>query len=106
MFASIMTAREKQAENMALAILEHGKVIHFTSDSYKAGTSLTDGSFSLLVQHYVLKHGGQIGNGFNVPINVIVRVHESDKFEVDNATIIFDPWRSYPPGPNVVYYGK
>ena len=106
MFASIMTAREKQAENMALAILEHGKVIHFTSDSYKAGTSLTDGSFSLLVQHYVLKHGGQIGNGFNVPINVIVRVHESDKFEVDNATIIFDPWRSYPPGPNVVNYCK
>jgi UDPglucose 6-dehydrogenase len=53
MFESIMTAREKQAENMALAILQHGNDVYFTSDSYKSGTSLTDGSYSLLVQSYV-----------------------------------------------------
>jgi len=106
LFQGIMTAREKQAEHMALAILKHGENVHFTSDSYKPGTDLVDGSYSLLVQHYVKKHGGQIANGFDTPVQVIVRVHESDQFTADNNTIIFDPWRSYPMASNVVYYGK
>jgi len=106
LFESIMTAREKQAENMALAILKHGENVHFTSDSYKPGTNLVDGSYSLLVQHYVKKHGGQIVHGFDTPVQVVVRVHESDKITADNKTVIFDPWRSYPKAENVVYYGK
>jgi len=105
MFESIMTAREKQAENMARAILVHGNNIYFTSDTYKPGTSQIDGSSSLLLQHYVVKHGGQIVNGIDTPVEVIVRVHESDQFTADNKTIIFDPWRSYPPADNVIYYG-
>jgi UDPglucose 6-dehydrogenase len=106
LFEGIMTARERQAENMALAILEHGKNVYFTSDAYKPGTTLVDGSYSLLVQHYVIKHGGQIVHGFDNPVEVIVRVHESDKITTDNNTVIFDPWRSYPKTANVVYYGK
>ena len=104
-FETIMTAREKQAENMAKAILKHGSAVFFTSDSYKPGTTLVDGSYSLLVQHYVVKHGGQIVNGFDNPVQVIVRVHESDEITADNNTVIFDPWRSYPPADNVFYYG-
>ena len=104
-FETIMTAREKQAENMAKAILKHGSAVFFTSDSYKPGTTLVDGSYSLLVQHYVVKHGGQIVNGFDNPVQVIVRVHESDEITADNKTTIFDPWRSYPPADNVFYYG-
>ena len=106
MFESIMTARERQAENMAKAILEHGKNIYFTSDSYKAGVNMPDGSSSLLLQHYVIKHGGQIVNGIDTPVEVVVRVHETDKVSADDSTIIFDPWRSYPRASNVVYYGK
>ena len=106
MFETIMTAREKQAENMALAILEHGTNIWFSSDSYKAGTELVDGSSSLLVQYYVKKHGGTLANGIDTPVEVIVRVHESDEFTADDNTIIFDPWRSYPPADNVFYYGQ
>jgi len=106
LFEGIMTARERQAENMALAILEHGKNVYFTSDTYKPGTDMTDGSYSLLVQHYVKQHGGQIVHGFDNPVEVIVRVHESDKITADNETMIFDPWRSYPKAENVVYYGK
>ena len=106
LFESIMTARERQAENMALEILEHGKNIYFTSDTYKPGTDMTDGSYSLLVQHYVVEHGGQIVHGFDNPVEVIVRVHESDQITTDDKTIIFDPWRSYPKAANVVYYGK
>ena len=105
-FQTIITAREKQAENMALAILEHGKNVYFTSDSFKPGTDMVDGSYSLLVQHYVKKHGGKLANGFDNPVQVIVRVHESDEISADNNTVIFDPWRSYPAADNVVYYGK
>jgi UDPglucose 6-dehydrogenase len=106
LFESIMTARERQAENMARAILKYGKNISFSSDSYKAGTDLVDGSYSLLVQYYIEQLGGHIVNGFDNPVEVIVRVHESDKIVADNATIIFDPWRTYPKADNVVYYGK
>ena len=106
LFASIVTARETQAENMAKAILKHGKAVCFSSDTYKAGTDLVDGSYSLLVQYYVQKHGGIIANGIDTPVEVLVRVHESDQISADNHTIIFDPWRSYPEADNVVYYGK
>ena len=106
MFESIMTARERQAETMAKAILTHGNNIWFSSDSYKPGTDLVDGSYSLLVQHYVKEHGGQLVNGIDTPVQVIVRVHESDQISADDKTIIFDPWRSYPKADNVVHYGK
>ena len=106
LFESIMSAREKQAENMAKEILKHGKNIAFSSDSYKPNTDLVDGSYSLLVQHYVVKHGGQIVKGSNIPVQVIVRVHETDSITTDSNTIVFDPWRTYPPASNVVYYGK
>jgi UDPglucose 6-dehydrogenase len=106
LFENIMIARERQAENMALEILKHGKNISFSNNSYKPNTDLTDGSYSLLVQHYVEKHGGILVNGFDHPVEVIVRVHEADKITADNKTIIFDPWRSYPKADNVVYYGK
>ena len=106
MFESIMTAREQQAETMAKAILTHGKNIWFSSDSYKAGTDLIDGSSSLLVQHYVKKHGGNLVNGIDTPVEVIVRVHETDQITADESTIIFDPWRTYPMANNVVHYGK
>ena len=106
MFETIMTAREQQAENMAKAILEHGKNVWFSSDSYKPGTTLVDGSYSLLVQYYVKKHGGQLAHGIDTPVEVIVRVHESDEFTADEKTIIFDPWRSYPKAENVIHYGK
>lgn len=105
-FESIMSAREKQAENMALSILKYGLNIYFTSDTYKPGTQQIDGSYSLLVQHYVKKHGGNIANGFDTPVQVVVRVHETDQVSADSNTIIFDPWRTYPKADNVVYYGK
>jgi UDPglucose 6-dehydrogenase len=106
LFEGIMTAREKQAENMAKAILEHGRNVFFTSDSYKSSTNLVDGSYSLLVQHYVVKHGGMIVDGMDEPVEVVVRVHETDEITADDKTVIFDPWRSYPKAQNVVYFGK
>ena len=106
LFAAVMTARERQAENMALEILKHGKNIFFSSNSYKPGTELVDGSYSLLVQHYIKKHGGLIASQQDDSVEVIVRVHESDVIIDNSKCIVFDPWRSYTPAPNVIYYGK
>jgi UDPglucose 6-dehydrogenase len=106
LFGSVMSARERQAENMAVEILKHGKNVFFSSNSYKPGTDLVDGSYSLLVQHYIKKHGGLIASQQDDFVQVIVRVHESDDI-INNGTVkIFDPWRSYTPAPNVIYYGK
>ena len=79
LFESIMTAREGQAETMAKAILTHGNNVYFSSDSYKPGTTLVDGSYSLLVQYYVKKHGGQLVNGIDINLEVIVMVHSTDQ---------------------------
>ena len=113
MFESIMTAREGQAETMAKAILTHGKHVYFTSDSYKPGTDLVDGSYSLLVQYYIKKHGGQLVNGIDIKLEVIVLVHSTDQIVTEvyekvakNKVTIFDPWRTYPKAENVVHYGK
>ena len=109
LFDAIAKSREVQAENMAKEILKYGKNIHFTSDTYKPGVEYTDGSYSLLVQHYVQKHGGVLVNGFDNPIEVIVRVHPEDQFTVDEKTVVFDPWRLYytsNPNVKVVHYGK
>lgn len=106
LFGAIMSAREQQAENMAREILRHGRVIYFTSDAYKPGTDLVDGSYSLLVQHYIKKHQGLIASQQDNSVEVIVRVHESDSIINQGTAKIFDPWRSYALAPNVIYYGK
>ena len=109
LFDAIAKSREVQAENMAKEILKHGTNIHFTSDTYKPGVKYTDGSYSLLVQHYVTKHGGILVNGFDNPVEVIVRVHPEDEINVDEHTVVFDPWRLYytsNPNVKVIHYGK
>ena len=105
LFSAIMDSREMQAKNMAKEVLKHGNVIYFTSDSYKPGTKLTDGSYSLLVQHYVKELGGIISHGNAEKIDVIFKVHEEDQFSTDETTIVFDPWRTHPKEKNVVHYG-
>lgn len=101
LFGSIMYAREKQAENMAKAIIKHGKKIQFSSDSYKPGVSYIDGSYSLLVQHYIKHLGGSIVN--DSP-DVFVIVHSGDA--VPDNVLVFDPWRMYN-GPNkYISYGN
>jgi UDPglucose 6-dehydrogenase len=106
LFESIMTAREQQAKNMAIAILKHGKKISFSSNTYKPQVDQTDGSYSLLVQFYIKQLGGDVVDLANDSAEVVVRVHETDDITATAGIIIFDPWRTYPNANNVVYYGK
>jgi len=92
LFGEIMKARDIQAKNMAIEILKHGKQIKFTSDSYKPGVNYTEGSYSLLVQHYIKELGGEIVT--EMP-EVIVRVHADDKVNKTQDVFVFDPWKNY-----------
>lgn len=65
LFDSIMTAREVQAERMALKCLESGKNITIIGKAYKPAVPYTNGSASMLVGHYIEKHGGNV-NYFDV----------------------------------------
>lgn len=60
LFDAIMKAREVQAENMALKCLEHGKNVTIVGKAYKPKVHYTNGSASMLVGHYVEKHGGTV----------------------------------------------
>ena len=90
MFDAIMIAREQQARNMAIEILKHGNRIQFSSDSYKPGVEYTDGSYSLLVQHYVKELSGQI-----VDSNPLVYVLVHPTCKPINNVYNFDPWNNY-----------
>ena len=58
--------REKQAEALAKRVLEDssGKVVEkkvaFTSTGFKEGVDNEDGSYILLIQHYIKENGGEI----------------------------------------------
>jgi len=111
MFAEIMKARDIQAKNMAEAILDHGTIVYFTSDSYKPNVPYTNGSYSLLVQSYIKELGGDIVIAPSDPCEVIVRVHENDEipedFSIGKGVVIFDPWRSYESSIyKVIHYGN
>ena len=101
LFGTIMQAREQQAKNMAIEILKYGNTVQFSSDNYKKDLDMVDGSYSLLVQHYIEELSGWIVN--KRPM-VYVLVHEGDP--VPSNVLVFDPWRSYT-GPNTyISYGK
>ena len=61
LFDSIMTAREIQAENLAMFLVdianERNMPIYIHGKAYKPGVPYTDGSYSLLVGHYCEYHG-------------------------------------------------
>ena len=100
LFASIMKARDIQAENMAKEILKLGKRVCFTSNSYKPGVHYTEGSYSLLVQTYIKQHGGFV---VDAEPDVIVKVHPSDEIPREISGVVFDPWREHE---GAVHYGN
>jgi len=60
LFDSIMRAREVQAERMAKKCLEYSKSVTIVGKAYKPGVPYTIGSSSMLVGHYIEKHGGTV----------------------------------------------
>lgn len=123
LFDSIMTAREKQAENMAKKLLEHGKNVTIIGKAYKPGVHYTYGSASMLVGHYVEQLGGTVNyydehtgdtdlkEGWTEVylIGYWDKYVENLKFSTDNIATFVDPWRRLTTdnvSGHVIHYGN
>ena len=122
LFDSIMTAREKQAERMAQKCLRYGKNITIIGKAYKPGVPYLNGSASMLVGHYIEKHGGTIHyydlNTGDTDLRenwtevYLIGYWEDwvDKISLQNpGCVLIDPWRKaelrHHTG-EIVYYGN
>jgi UDPglucose 6-dehydrogenase len=134
LFDAIMNAREKQAKNLAeflvnqsqssdnLPIFIHGK-------AYKPDVEYLDGSYSLLIGHYIEEMGRNVtyidpltGDDVIQAKGVILLAHnkkvtyeyrgfeEKQNFycDIKPGSIIVDPWRTTPDieGCTVIHYGN
>lgn len=122
LFDSIMTAREKQAERMAQKCLRYGKNVTIIGKAYKPGVPYLNGSASMLVGHYVEKHGGTVHyydlNTGDTNLRedwtevYLVGYWEDwvDKISLQNAgAVLIDPWRKAEQKHHtgeIVYYGN
>ena len=105
LFDAIMKAREVQAERMAIRCLKEGKNITIIGKAYKPKVPYLNGSGSLLVGHYIEKHGGAV-NYYDIhtgdidPFLEWTDVYLIGYWEeyVENFTfpadsVVIDPWR-------------
>jgi UDPglucose 6-dehydrogenase len=119
LFDSIMKAREVQAERLAKTCLKYGNRVCILGKAYKPKVPYVTGSYSLLVGHYVSKHGGQAfyydpNTGDNV-------LHQADTYLIGYwddwitdtlnkiSGVAIDPWRQLTPAQyagKIVHYGN
>jgi UDPglucose 6-dehydrogenase len=110
LFDSIMTAREVQAERMALRCLKNGRNITIIGKAYKPKVPYTNGSASMLVGHYIEKHGGNVKyydiNTGDLDLKpewtevYLIGYYEDWVIETlnraaswDRSIVVIDPWR-------------
>lgn len=122
LFDAIMTAREVQARNMAQAVFEQAELydlpVYIHGKAYKPDVAYLEGSYSLLVGHYLAEMGRaptyidpltEPANPFSVQ-GVILLAHNrritygyagetnTQEFycEFEPGSVIIDPWRQVP----------
>jgi UDPglucose 6-dehydrogenase len=137
LFGSIMISREKQADNLASLLYElhidRGLPVYIHGKAYKPGVDMVDGSYSLLIGHYLEQQGltpkyiDPLTEG-EVPTSVkgiVLLAHnagvtydyvgEHSKLreqklycEVEEGSVIVDPWRTYKADSDiqVIHYGN
>ena len=107
LFDAIMTAREKQAERMALACLKYGSRVVIMGKAYKPAVPYTNGSASMLVGYYIEKHGGQVRyfdeNTFDTQLDInwanVYLIGYWDTWtanilgQIPSFVTVIDPWR-------------
>jgi len=113
LFDSIMTAREKQAKNMALKLAQlsaqHNLPVVILGKSYKPNVDYIDGSSSVLVGYYVEEEGIKVIYDLEIPIDAVYLLGHYDKhhdYKFTKNSIVLDPWRKYNNNDlKVIHYG-
>lgn len=133
LFDAIMTAREKQARNLAEFLIDKSDQgalpIYIHGKAYKPGVEYLDGSYSLLIGSYIESMGHTVtyidpltNDNVEFANGVILLAHnkrvtyeyrgfeEQQDFYCDivPGSIIVDPWRTTPniEGCTVIHYGN
>ena len=134
LFHSIMFAREKQASNLANKLMElaqdnNTSTIFIHGKAYKPDVPYTDGSYSVLIGHYVEKAGFDVkyidpltGDSFDptepgvfllahsasTTYKYTGKKHEEKLYcDIPDGSIVVDPWRNYHnPKCTVIHYGN
>ena len=118
LFEIIASSREAQAEKMARKCLSFGKQVCIIGKSFKAKVSETVGSPSMLVGHYVTKHGGFLnyydpntGDNEFPEASVYLITYWDEWVESvvwPQGSVVIDVCRKLQavPGVNVIHYGN
>ena len=121
-FDSIMTAREVQAKNLAKYVVEmknaYGGSIILNGISYKPGVSYVDGSYALLVDHYIKELGeksiyidplaSEMPSSSASIGGIVLMCHPEMYLDYSTDSVIIDPWRQVEKNPKylVIHYGN
>jgi len=134
-FDAIMNAREIQAKNIALELVKYAEEtnlpIFIHGKAYKPGVEYCDGSYSLLVGHYVEEQGHRVtyidpltGDGVELGMPGIILLarsasttykymqEEGDSTDrlyckIPSNSIVVDPWRNFSSDTSkVIHYGN
>lgn len=120
LFDAIMLAREVQAERMAKRCLTYGNEIVIIGKAYKPGVPYTNGSASMLVGHYIEKHGGIVHyhdhnthDTINLDKHRVFLIGYWEKWVEDISfpveAVVIDPWRKIAKNQHqgeIVHYGN
>lgn len=134
LFSAIIGAREAQAENLARFLVDvaasYGQSIYIHGKTFKPGVPYCDGSYSLLVGHYVKAISGKdpiyvdphtdpfdggihgtilLAHNPEVTYNYMSRQETKEYCDFLPGSRVVDPWRSYKtadPSIEVLYYGN
>jgi len=105
LFGNVMQVREAQAKNMAQTLCNYKLPIVILGQSYKPNVPNRDGSYALLVGHYVEELGGTLF--YHDPLNKIeykgaepvvylISYHHDwiHSYDFISGSIVIDPWRT------------
>ena len=126
LFDAIMGAREVQAENLAKKLMSYNLPIVIVGKAYKPHVPYTNGSYSLLIGHYIEKAGRTLyyqdeHTGDTPPKDLGKAVYllahnpkvtygtdDTSKYDFTEGSIVVDPWRQCPKleGCTVIEYGN
>lgn len=105
LFGAIMDIREQQAKNIAKRLVSYGFPVVILGQGYKVDLPNTDGSYSLLIGHYIEELGGEL-RYYDALTGVMDKIDEPvvymvsywhnwlRNFEYYPGSIVVDPWRT------------
>lgn len=108
LFDAIMKSREKQAENLAKKLIElkekHNLPIVIMGKSYKPGVEYVDGSYSILISHF-LPNDINFDDTSKPAIYLLGHRKVFNNTTFPEGSVILDPWRERTKK-DTVYYGR